>query len=196
MTNHHPSHHDARRACRADPQAAGRIFMWFFLTIQAIFIAWLISGIASAAHGIPADAHAQALAYCKGNGWSPLFKSYQDCIVHYANGMRGAAEVGSTIGAGLVIGLWVVTDVILGIGRLSRADCPPPLAQERLTRPGTRGGEPAAPPPNPQRNHHDQQDPPLGCCPRCARRDRRPGWLRLCRRIRQQHKHPGRLRPG
>ena len=95
-----------------------RIFMWFFLAVQAIFIAWLITGIASAAHGIPADAHAQALAYCKGNGWSPLFKSYQDCIVHYANGMRGAAEVGSTIGAGLVIGLWVATDVVLGIGRL------------------------------------------------------------------------------
>ena len=95
-----------------------RIFMWFFLAVQAIFIAWLITGIASAAHGIPADAHAQALAYCKGNGWSPLFKSYQDCIVHYANGMRGAAEVGSTIGAGLVIGLWVAVDVILGIGRL------------------------------------------------------------------------------
>ena len=52
------------------------------------------------------------------NGWSPLFKSYQDCIVHYANGMRGAAEVGSTIGAGLVIVLWVAADVILGIGRL------------------------------------------------------------------------------
>ena len=32
--------------------------------------------------------------------------------------MRGAAEVGSTIGAGLVIGLWVAVDVILGIGRL------------------------------------------------------------------------------
>jgi hypothetical protein len=100
------------------PRKRKRIFMWTFLAIQAIFIAWLITGIASAAHGIPADAHAQALAYCKGNGWSPLFKSYQDCIVHYANGMRGAAEVGSTIGAGLVIGLWVVTDIILGIGRL------------------------------------------------------------------------------
>lgn len=102
----------------AKPRKRKRIFMWTFLAIQAIFIAWLITGIASAAHGIPADAHAQALAYCKGNGWSPLFKSYQDCIVHYANGMRGAAEVGSTIGAGLVIGLWVATDVILGIGRL------------------------------------------------------------------------------
>ena len=102
----------------AKPRKRKRIFMWFVLAVQAIFIAWLVGGIASAAHGIPADAHAQALAYCKGNGWSPLFKSYQDCIVHYANGMRGAAEVGSTIGAGLVIGLWVATDVILGIGRL------------------------------------------------------------------------------
>ena len=75
----------------AKPRKRKRIFMWFFLAVQAIFIAWLISGITSAAHGIPADAHAQALAYCKGNGWSPLFKSYQDCIVHYANGMRGVA---------------------------------------------------------------------------------------------------------
>jgi hypothetical protein len=98
----------------AKPRKRKRIFMWFFLAVQAIFIAWLVTGIVSAAHGIPADAH----AYCKGNGWSPLFKSYQDCIVHYANGMRGAAEVGSTIGAGLVIGLWVASDVILGIGRL------------------------------------------------------------------------------
>ena len=52
----------------AKPRKRKRIFMWFFLAVQAIFIAWLITGIASAAHGIPADAHAQALAYCKGNG--------------------------------------------------------------------------------------------------------------------------------
>jgi hypothetical protein len=31
---------------------------------------------------------------------------------------QGAADLGATIGAGLVIGLWVAADVILGIGRL------------------------------------------------------------------------------
>jgi hypothetical protein len=73
-----------------------RVFMWSFILVQLLFVAWLIAGIATTAHGAstctdPALTHAECAS---------------------------AAEVGGTIGVGLVIGLWVALDVILGIGRL------------------------------------------------------------------------------
>ena len=70
-----------------------RIFMWFFLAVQAIFIAWLVSGIVSVSHGT-----------C-----DPSLT---------ANACTATKEIGGGIGAALIIGLWVAVDVILGIGRL------------------------------------------------------------------------------
>lgn len=102
----------------AGPKRRKRVFMWVFLAIQAIFLIWLITGLASTS-GSGADAHAQAVQYCADpSNWQYLFKSQADCITHYGNGLNDASDLGKGIGAGLVIGLWVATDVILGIGRL------------------------------------------------------------------------------
>lgn len=95
-----------------------RVFMWFFLVVQAIFLIWLITGLVGASHN-GADAHAQALQWCANkDNWQYLYKSQADCVTHYGNGLNDAGDVGNTIGAALVIGLWVGVDVILGVGRL------------------------------------------------------------------------------
>jgi hypothetical protein len=52
-----------------------RVFMWFFIGIQVIFLIWLIAGLASTS-GSGASAHTQALHYCANNGWQALYKSY------------------------------------------------------------------------------------------------------------------------
>jgi hypothetical protein len=92
-------------------------FRYVFFAVQAIFIIWLIGGLASTS-GSGADAHTQALQYCAGNGWQVLYKSHADCVTHYGNTLNGASDVGKSIGAGLIIGLWVAVDIILGIGRI------------------------------------------------------------------------------
>lgn len=91
-----------------------RVFMWSFLVIQLVFLAWIIGGIASSHGATTAD----VAAGCLHGAWEGLFKSQADCLVHYRNGLNQAAAAGTAIGAGLVIGLWVAVDVILGIGRL------------------------------------------------------------------------------
>jgi hypothetical protein len=105
-----PKHRIARHIWR-------NFFRYFFFAVQAIFLIWLISGLASTS-GSGADAHAQALHYCAGNGWSPLFKSYSDCVTHYGNGLNAASDIGKGVATGLIIGLWVAVDVILGISRI------------------------------------------------------------------------------
>lgn len=57
-----------------------RFFTWIILVINAIFLIWIITGIANRPD--PTDT---------------------------------AANVGTAIGVGLIIGLWVAADVILGI---------------------------------------------------------------------------------
>lgn len=75
------------------PRKRRRIFLWFFLAVQVLFIAWLISGVNAASGsedctGLTGD----ALQLC-----------------------RDANDAGTAIGAGLIVGLWMATDVILGI---------------------------------------------------------------------------------
>jgi hypothetical protein len=91
-----------------------RVFMWFFLVIQVIFVAWVIGGIASHTGATTADVNAG----CLHGAWQGLFKSQADCLVHYRAGLDQAAAAGTAIGVGLVIGLWVAVDAILGITRL------------------------------------------------------------------------------
>jgi uncharacterized membrane protein len=69
-----------------------RVFLWFFLAIQAIFIAWIIGGIASA--GSSAAANCGTL-------------SAQTC--------SDAAALGTGIGVMLIVGLWLATDFIVGM---------------------------------------------------------------------------------
>lgn len=71
-----------------------RVFMWTFLAIQVLFIVWIVGGIASA-----------------GN-------SATDCGTLSAKTCEAAQGIGTSIGVALVVILWVVVDVILGIGRL------------------------------------------------------------------------------
>ena len=89
--------------------------MWFFLAVQALFLIWLITGLATA-H--PSPTAAQVAQFCGHGQWQGLFTSYHDCVVHGANGLPAAAELGTGICSVLIIGLWVAADVILGIGRL------------------------------------------------------------------------------
>jgi hypothetical protein len=90
-----------------------RIFLWFFLAVQVIFLIWLITGVAGTS-GSGADAHAQAVSYCS-RSWQGLYNSYADCVTSYGNTLNAASDTGKGIGAGLIIALWVAVDVILGV---------------------------------------------------------------------------------
>ena len=87
-----PGHAAPRRKKR-------RIFLWIFLAVQALFLIWLIAGIASAAHGIP--------AYCH-QGTHSQFIGVKGCT--------SASQAGAALGAAAIIVFWMVVDVILGIG--------------------------------------------------------------------------------
>jgi hypothetical protein len=91
-----------------------RIFMWTFLAIQGLFIAWVISGIMSHTGATTAEVNAG----CLHGAWQGLFQSQSDCLIHYRNGLNQAATAGTAIGVGIVIVFWAIVDIILGIGRL------------------------------------------------------------------------------
>lgn len=99
----------------AKPRKRHRVFWWIFLAIQIIFLIWIIVGVHGNASGQGASVHAQAVSYCSNNGWQGLYKSYSQCVTQYGNTLNGASDVGTSIGVGLVIGLWVAVDVIVGI---------------------------------------------------------------------------------
>lgn len=84
------------------PKKRKRIGMWVFLAVQALFLIWIITGVASAS-GTPSD--------CGG-------LDAQTC--------NSASDAGTAIGVGLIIGLWAVVDFILGLTlliiRLARRD--------------------------------------------------------------------------
>lgn len=75
------------------PKKRRRVFLWLFLAVQLLFLIWVITG-ASTASGTPED--------CRSLTGDDL-KLCED-----------ASEVGTTIGVGLIIGLWAAVDVILG----------------------------------------------------------------------------------
>ncbi|MBA5221509.1 hypothetical protein [Streptomyces griseoaurantiacus] len=75
------------------PKKRRRVFLWIFLVIQILFLIWVITGAASGS-GTPKD--------CRGLTGDNL-KLCED-----------AGDVGTTIGVGLIIGLWAAVDVILG----------------------------------------------------------------------------------
>lgn len=64
--------------------------MWLFLAVQALFLVWVISGIASA-----------------GNTGDCGTLDRQTC--------QDAANTGTAIGVGIVIAFWAFVDVILGM---------------------------------------------------------------------------------
>jgi hypothetical protein len=95
----------------AAPRRRRRVFMWTFLAIQAAFLAWVLSAAFASTAASPAD----IAQMCGHHAWWPLWKSYQDCAAH--SGVVAAHDVGKGIAISLQIILWVVVDVILGIGR-------------------------------------------------------------------------------
>jgi len=75
----------------AEPKKKRRVFLWFFLAIQVLFIIWIIGG-ASTGAGTPAD--------CEG-------LSEETC--------NAASDIGTSIGVALIIGVWVVVDFLLAV---------------------------------------------------------------------------------
>ncbi|MFE0363699.1 hypothetical protein [Streptomyces griseoaurantiacus] len=75
------------------PRKRRRFYLWLFLAVQLLFLIWVITG-ASTASGTPED--------CRRLTGDDL-KLCED-----------ASEAGTTIGVGLIIGLWAAVDIILG----------------------------------------------------------------------------------
>ncbi len=69
-----------------------RLFMWFFLAVQALFLLWVFGGIGSAS-GTPTDCGSLSAESC-----------------------NAAQDIGTGIGVALVIGLWMVVDFLLAVG--------------------------------------------------------------------------------
>jgi hypothetical protein len=100
-----------QRLQQAKPQKKRRIFLWFFLALQVVFIIWLIA----AGHTGTAPTHADLANVCYGGKWYPLFKSQADCVAHGGYALQQAGDVGKSLGIVAIIGTWVALDVILGI---------------------------------------------------------------------------------
>lgn len=93
------------------------LFLYFFLFMQAVFLAWVIAGAAGTS-GSGAEAHAQAVRDCAGNGWQGLYSSYSDCVAKLGDTYNAASDTGKGIGAGLVIALWAAFDIVTLLIRL------------------------------------------------------------------------------
>jgi len=89
--------------------------MWVFLGVQVIFLVWLITGLASSGNTSAGHDVAQQ---CGSGAWHSLYNSYQQCVKQTNDLSNAASGIGTTIGAGLVIGLWVAVDVILALSYL------------------------------------------------------------------------------
>jgi hypothetical protein len=84
-----------------------KIFLWVFLAVQAIFIIWLVAGTASTGGGIHASVVDQCRTQAAGMGMTQA-----QCVSF----LGGAAKTGTSIGAALVVIVWVVVDFFLGLG--------------------------------------------------------------------------------
>ncbi|MFF4537906.1 hypothetical protein [Streptomyces aureus] len=78
----------------APPKKRHRVFFWFFLAVQILFLVWVIAGVAS---GNGTDESCSGLT-------GDSLKACQD-----------AGDVGTTIGVGLIVAFWVATDFILAL---------------------------------------------------------------------------------
>lgn len=87
-----PTPYPAANEPTASPKKKRHIFRWFFLAVQLLFLAWIIFGVGGA-----------AAENCDGETGAAL----EAC--------QAGTAVGASIGAGLIIGLWVAVDIILGL---------------------------------------------------------------------------------
>lgn len=72
------------------PRKKRRVFLWFFLAVQVLFVIWIIAG--SSSHVDTSNCGSLAVQTCK-----------------------DAQNVGKGIGAVLVVVLWVIVDFLLGM---------------------------------------------------------------------------------
>jgi hypothetical protein len=89
----------------AKPRRRRRIFLWAFLAVQALFVFLVILQAASGG-----NIHAEAAAYCHAH--PSQFLPFSQCVSDYGDG----GKVGTAIGAGLLVVLWAVADIIMGTG--------------------------------------------------------------------------------
>jgi hypothetical protein len=87
----------------AKPRKSRRVFLWFFLAVQGIFIIWLITGTTSSAHGIHPDVVRQCHEQANITSWGSV------------TACENALGRASKVGAALVVAVWVVVDFLLGI---------------------------------------------------------------------------------
>jgi hypothetical protein len=88
------------------PWKQRRIFLWFFLALQVVFIIWLVAGTASTGSGINASVVAQCHHQAVGMGMTQA-----QCVSF----LGGAAKTGTTIGAAVIVIVWVVVDFLVGL---------------------------------------------------------------------------------
>lgn len=91
----------------ARPRKRHRIFWWFFLAVQIIFIIWLIVGL----HGNATHINPQVAAECAHGKAASMGMSQSQCVSY----LGGAAKAGTAIGAGLIVVVWVVADFLLAV---------------------------------------------------------------------------------
>ena len=91
MADSAPRNFSQSEARATQPKKKRRVFLWVFLLVQLLFIIWIIAGVSSGA-GTPED--------CEG-------LSEETC--------NAAADVGTSIGVALIIGVWVVVDFLLAV---------------------------------------------------------------------------------
>ncbi len=72
------------------PRKRKRVFMWFFLAVQVLFLIWIIAGISSGS-GQPSDCGSLDAETC-----------------------NAASDTGTAIGVALIFAFWAIVDVILG----------------------------------------------------------------------------------
>lgn len=91
---------DAPGVAHAEPKKKKRIFLWFFLAVQLLFIIWIIAG-ASSSGGDATDCGSLSQKAC-----------------------NDAEDIGTGLGVALIIVFWMVVDfllaVIYGVYRLAK----------------------------------------------------------------------------
>jgi hypothetical protein len=122
------------------PRRRRHVFVWVFLAIQVLFVAWIIAGVAGESHGmnqgVTAADTAQAQQTCGNGAWQYLspadtlsgantaksstpYASEAVCVTDQARDQaalgRGATTAGTAIGVAVIVALWVAVDVIAGI---------------------------------------------------------------------------------
>lgn len=86
---------DGQTVQTTKPKKKKRVFMWFFLVVQLVFIIWLVAGISSTG-STPADTGG----------------------VLTQEEANSARDAGAAIGVFLIFVVWAIVDFILGVGYL------------------------------------------------------------------------------